>query len=373
MKTLRLSITLLAVLALFGTAAFTPLAQAEENIRVTQVDTSQFPRVTVYVSATDAAGNPLPVDPNRIQLAENGQPIPLDRIEGIGDVGALTTMLVMDVSGSMDTAGKLDAAKAAAHQFIDRMRPGDQVGLIAFNTQIETVQPITSDQDALRAAVDSLTAGDDTAMYDALMAAVEQLEAESGRKAIIVLTDGMDNSSSANTDTVVNRIGPMGLSISAVGLGLPGQSGAMAGINQPRLQDLANRAGGLYGYAEDEDSLTTLYSSYATALQSEYAITYTSPATLRDGVNRALSVSLASSTSAAGSDTATQYNPGGLVPEVAQPASWAQFATVILILVALVAVPMLWGSLRSNLAPASGRGGGKVRLKKPANVRIKFK
>lgn len=371
MKTLRLSLTWLACLALLS-SAFAPAAQADAQIRVTQVDTSQFPRVTVYVSASDAAGNPLPVDPARIQLAENGQPIALDRIEGMGEVNALTTMLVMDVSGSMDSAGKLDAAKAAAEQFIERMRPGDQVGLIAFNTQVQTVQTITSDQAALRAAVQNLTAGDDTAMYDALLAAVEQLEAESGRKAIIVLTDGMDNASAATTETVVERIGPAGLSISAVGLGLPGQGGSLAGINERRLQDLADQAGGLYGYANDEDSLTQLYSSYATALQSEYAITYTSPATLRDGVNRALSVSLAPAAGSGSSDAVAHYNPGGLVPEVAQPASWTLFGAVVLALGALVALPLLWGTLRPDTANAGGDS-GKVRLKKPAKVRIKLK
>ncbi|MCW5876831.1 MAG: VWA domain-containing protein [Anaerolineales bacterium] len=373
MNRFRLSLTLLTALALLAGSAFAPLAQTggEAAIRITQVDTSDFPRVTVYVSVTDAEGNPYPVDAGRLQLFENGVPIPLDQIEGVGEVGTLTTMLVMDVSGSMDAAGKLDAAKSAAHQFIDRMRSGDQVGLISFNTRIEIVQPITGDQEALRAAIDSLTADGETAMYDALVVAIEQLENEPGRKAVIVLTDGMDNSSSANVDTVVERIGPSGLSISPVGLGLPGQAGTLAGINESRLEDLAEQAGGVYGYADDEESLTRLYNTYAVALQSEYVITYTSPAALRDGVNRSLSVALAPAGTSPGLSEEARYNPGGLVPEVERPAAWPLFAGIIAVLAALVILPMLWSSLRP--AGAQTAGGGKVRLKKPVKARVKLK
>ncbi len=44
-------------------------------------------------------------------------------------LGPLTTMLVMDISGSMNENGKIDGAKAAAKAYVDQMRPGDQAGL----------------------------------------------------------------------------------------------------------------------------------------------------------------------------------------------------------------------------------------------------
>ena len=55
---------------------------------------------------------------------------------GQGGVGPLTTMLVMDVSGSMDKDGKIDGAKTAAKAYVDQMRSGDQAGLMVYNTQV---------------------------------------------------------------------------------------------------------------------------------------------------------------------------------------------------------------------------------------------
>lgn len=373
MKLTRLLAVFLTLLAM-GLTAF---AQSEENVRITQIDTSNFPRVTFYVSITDANGEPLAVDAGRFIITENGQPIPLDQIEGIGEVGPLTTMLVMDVSGSMGVEGKLESAKAAAHEFINRMREIDQAGLISFDTHIETEQEITADREALGAAVDRLVPGDETAMYDALVVAIDQLEGIAGRKAIIVLTDGMDNASNTSADGVVDRIGPAGFSISTVGLGVPADYvDEMTGIDEEGLQDLADRAGGVYGYAEDEEQLTRLYETYAVNMQSEYAITYTSPSALRDGVNRSLGVSLAPVGGGAPlANEDSRYNPGGLVPEVEQPASWPLFAAVVVGLGILVAVPILLTNFRAGRpSQASAGGNGKVKLKPPAarpRVRLK--
>ena len=65
-------------------------------------------------------------------------------------------------------------------------------------------------------------------MYNALMEAEKALEGVAGRKAIIVLTDGLDNKSQSKPDDVINGIGQSGLTISAVGFGdasTLGQSG----------------------------------------------------------------------------------------------------------------------------------------------------
>ena len=337
------TLRLLALATLLLGTAFAPGGQSDEpEVRITQIDTSDFPRVTFYVSFVDVNGEPVPVDPTRLTIFEDGEAIPLDQIEGIGEVGALTTLLVMDISSSMNNVDKLDSAKAAATEYVLQMRSMDQAGLLAFNTSVETVQEITSDRNALYEAIDSLSARRETAMYDALLSAVDQLEAESGRKAIIVLTDGMDNASASVANDVIERIGPAGFSISTIGLGIPSDYvDEFAGIDEEALIDLAERAGGVYGYAEDAESLTRLYQTYAIAMQSEYAITYTSPATLRDGVNRSLTVALAAVPGAVRSANEDTYNPGGLVPEVVEPASWPVFFALLAGLSALLLLPSL--------------------------------
>jgi Mg-chelatase subunit ChlD len=198
-----------------------PLSQAaaqtdDTQVRITQVDNSKFPNVTVYASVTNAAGEPVGVDPATIQIHENGALMEPVEVQGGGAVVGgeaipVTTMLVIDISGSMDKNNKIGAAKEAAKAYVSGMRSGDQAGLITYDTQVYTVQPITSDIPALVSAIEALETGSDTAMYNALVEAEKALESVSGRKAIIVMTDGMDNQSSSTLDDVITGISESGL------------------------------------------------------------------------------------------------------------------------------------------------------------------
>jgi VWFA-related protein len=303
-------------------------------VHITQVDNSKFPQVTLYVSATDTEGEPMGVNPDQLQISENGVVIKPNKVSGSGDIGQLTTLLVMDVSGSMNNAGKLSAAKAAAQAYVDQMRPGDQAGLLTFNTKVTYVQTITSDHAALSQAINSLNAKNDTAMFDALAQADQILQDYPGRKAIIVLTDGMDNQSKKTSDQVIQTIGTIGLSISTIGLGNPDGAGPFFGLDETTLKNLAGKAGGVYSHATNQADLSKLFELYGRAMQSEYRITYTSPSTLRDGLGRTLTVSLNGTAAAK-----TKYNPGGILPEVRSPASWVIFLSLLAILVVLVFIP----------------------------------
>ena len=362
----RLNSIVMVLLLLISAWPFAVVsAQTEEpQIRITQVDNSKFPNVTVYVSVTNAAGEPVGVDPATIQISESGQVMQPMNLQGGGEaVGGeiipVTTMLVIDISGSMDKGDKIGAARDAAKAYINGMREGDQAGLITFDTQVYRVQEVTADRAALTAAIDGLKTGSDTAMYNGILEATKALEGVSGRKAILVLSDGLDNKSSATEEDIVTTVGPSGLTISAIGFGEPGVVG-QAGIDEAGLQSLTGRTGGQYAYTSDAASLTAQYQQYGEAFQSEYAITYVSPSTLRDGINRNLTVSL---TDAAVS-TQGQYNPGGVLPEVSSR-SWTLFAVLLTGLLVLLFLPMLLNLGRqafSNIPrgkPSGARSPGK--------------
>jgi VWFA-related protein len=331
------------------------------HIRITQVDNSRFPQVTVYVSVTSAAGEPVGVNPGAIEISENGRPMQMTSVGSGGQagVGRLATMLVVDVSGSMEKNAKIDGARKAATAYVDQMRPGDLAGLMVYNTKATYVQSLTADHSQLTSAIQGIKTGGDTAMYDALIAAEDALKDVSGRKAILAVTDGLDNSSSHRASDVIVGIGPAGLSISTIGLG-DASSKAQTGLDESGLKSLAQQAGGLYSFAGDATSLTALFQSYGRALKNEYAISYTSPATLRDGVNRTLTVSLAGLSASA--QVTSQYNPGGVLPEVATH-SWPLFGAILLGLLALLLVPAMW-----RLWPRSAGGrrlGGRIKLTSP--------
>jgi VWFA-related protein len=371
-------LALLAIAAL----AFAPAPQAQDEavVQVTQIDRSQFPTVQVYVSVTDAEGMPLPVPAEAVQLFENGEPVRLEAVAGQGEIGPLTTLLVIDVSGSMAVAGKLKAAQAAANAYVDQMREGDQAGVLAFNVESDLLQPITRNRQALHTAIDALETHDDTALYDALLEGVALLESIQGRKAIIALTDGMDNSSAATLDRVVTRTTDGGLSISAIGLGDRSQLGvSFAGLDDEALKQMAENAGGSFGLAADQASLTRLYQRLGRALQSEYRLTYTTQSPLRDGLNRQLTVRLGDRAAAA----EAAYNPGGVLPEVATYPSWVLFLAGLALLVVLMVLPgvIRMGSDRLRKPEPSAKAGkpkaGRIRLgeeaKPSAQRRVKLR
>jgi VWFA-related protein len=375
---LRPVLVSLAALSLLPLLLRPPAVQAQpsQEAHITQVDTSEFPWVTVYISVTDAEGMPSPIDPARLEILENGQAIEPEQIEGFGEAGPLNAMLVFDVSGSMNEAGKLEQAKRAARAFIESMRPQDRVGLIAFDVVVHRVAPLTSDQLVLHQAIDELGGVRDTALFDALVAAVQDLDGVEGRRAIIVLSDGMDNSSTHSLEDVIGGIGPAGLSIYTIGLGDPEQpAGSLARLDVESLQSLADSTGGAYAFASRGDELGALYESLAQRLQSEYAVRYQSPSALRDGLRRELTVDLAAAPSA---PAVTEYNPGGLVPEVGEPVSWALFAALLLGLIGLAFVPALAQrglalAGRARRPSSSARGRVRLREEPPREPRVRLR
>lgn len=373
--TTRIFLRLGLILTLMLGSTLTVHAQEPESpqVRITQVDNSNFPNVTVYISATNAAGEPVGIDPSTIQIHEDGQLMQLVDVRGGGEaLGGeaipITTMLVIDISGSMDKGNKIGAAKDAAKSYVHGMRDVDQAGVIAFDTHVYRIQDVTTDKSALTAAIDGLQTGSDTAMYEGIMEATRALESISGRKAILVLSDGLDNQSVATEEDIVSNVGPSGLTVSAIGFGDLSGTG-QAGIDEAGLNSLTSRTGGQYVYVTDSATLTALYQQTGKAYQSEYAVTYVSPFTLRDGVNRNLSVSLTGAPAVAKGT----YNPGGVLPEVTA-SSLPLFLSILAGLLILLFLPGLIGGV-SNLAggrkPGSGFGLGKQ--PKPASGRIKLK
>jgi len=344
-----------------------------KTVRITQVDTDGFPEVVVYVSVVDAAGEPAGVQAGQLVVAENGVEIAPDSVEGLGVESPITTLLLVDVSGSMNVDNKLEAAKNAALSYVENSRENDRIGLIAFNTQVSVVQEITADMEMVREGINSLEGIYDTAMLDALQQGVEMLRAESGRRAVIVLTDGLDNQSRVTLEEVLLALMPQDVSVSTIGFGnREHDQSAMSAINEEMLQQIAQAGGGLYSYAADEQALQEIYSLYSRALQSEYVLRYTSPSELRDGFNRLIEVHLADPAAAVAGSAGEQgaiYNPGGVVPESAGLAPWPQFFLLLSPLVLLLALPLLVQRIalvlpkgKSARGKKSGGSRGRIRL-----------
>lgn len=324
------------------------------TIQITQVDTSTFPQITVWVSVTDVQGEPVNTVPaSAIQLVENGRPVEDIEVYQAGEQGPVTTVLTIDRSGSMNDLGKLEAAKRAAQVYVDNMRPEDAAGIVVFNTQVQVLQSITSDKQALTAAINSITAFDDTAMYDGLSASLDLFEEVEGRRVVILLSDGLDNRSNIQDVDILARIGDAGISVYTIGLGDPSAGNtSTSGIDEVSLQQLADSSRGQYAYTPDPDDLTQLYRDISVRLQNEYRLTYTSPNTLYDGINRDIEVKVAVSAPAV---ISTDYNPGGVIPETAISLPWSIFGVMLGTLLLLLAIPVGWQTLTASRAKQTDR------------------
>jgi Ca-activated chloride channel family protein len=315
------------------------------------------------------------VDPDKIKIYENDVLMQPLEISGEGEIGPLTSLLVMDISGSMNEAGKLQAAKDAALAYIDLLNLGDQAGLMAFNTEVQYTQPVTTDLELVREAIRDLSAEKDTSFYDALIEAENVLKDVAGRKAIVALTDGLDNISQATTGDVLSGNSEGGLSISTIGLGEPEKQGLNSGLNEGSLKELANQAGGLYAYANDAETLKSIYQLYGYLLKSEYRITYHTPAEFRDGIRRNLRVEIGEAESGieAGS---SEYNPGGVIPEVDTSDSWRLFIILLAGLGVFMLIPVLIRAIASRIGgttttPKKGTKSKQIRFKEPPKITLK--
>ena len=129
-------------------------------------------------------------------VLENGTPRPIVEFSP-AEGGPVSLALLFDVSGSMAMAPNRTAARRAVDHLLSWLNPGvDEVALYAFDSHLEEVQPLTADAEAVRASLAGLGAFGMTSLYDAIGDVARRL-AQRGtwRRAILVVTDGLDNGS----------------------------------------------------------------------------------------------------------------------------------------------------------------------------------
>ena len=156
---------------------------------------------------TDASGRPVTgLRADNFQIYEDGRP---QKIANFATTEApFEVALLLDTSGS--TRSEVGLIRRAALAFIEALRPGDRVAIIAFNTKqdgdarlatVEVKAPLTDDRDELRDAVDAVGASNGTPFYDGLEKVARDIFRERprdevrGRRALVALTDGVDSTS----------------------------------------------------------------------------------------------------------------------------------------------------------------------------------
>jgi len=201
---------------------------------------------------------------------------------------------VLDVSGSMRQSGKLEAAKEAVRFFVDQLRPQDRFALICFaDEQVSWVTEFTSDRERFLERLMVQEGYGQTALNDAV-AEIPKLvdEKERGRKAIVLITDGVDNASRLTVEQSVVTARKVEVPIFTVGFStLPWEDRKKAkdmGFNLAVLQLFADETGGALFVVQDPDELKEAVSRISTELRHQYLIGYSPGLARWDGKFRSV-------------------------------------------------------------------------------------
>ncbi|MDT5261075.1 MAG: hypothetical protein QOC61_79, partial [Acidobacteriota bacterium] len=153
--------------------------------------------VTVPVIASDREGRYVPdLKAEEFSVSEDGTE---QRVAFFATVTEpFSVVLLIDTSAST-TVEKMRQVQAAAIAFTDELRAGDRMKVISFDDEVRDLCDFTSDRAALASAISSTRPGKGTRLYDAFDLAFRSLRRLKGRKAVIMLTDGVDFHSGSRT------------------------------------------------------------------------------------------------------------------------------------------------------------------------------
>jgi Ca-activated chloride channel family protein len=196
----------------------------------------------------------------------------------------LELVVALDVSQSMTPA--IPVLKTSAKAFLGALRATDQVTVLAFNDNIFTLARRSTDAAARTRAVDRLAPWGGTALYDVVLTALNVVGRQPGRRALVVFSDGEDQSSVSTLQQVHDRLERSDAVVYTIGLGRGTREGALKAI----LEGLARSSGGRAFMTERVERLERAFSQILEELGHQYLVAYAPSNTKRDGTWRKIDV-----------------------------------------------------------------------------------
>jgi Ca-activated chloride channel homolog len=203
--------------------------------------------------------------------------------------------IAVDTSGSMRT--RLQAIIEAARVLIKEIRPVDEAFLVQFKTEVKLIQDFTADQKKLDDSLFELYASGGTALLDAIIetSTHAQLKGKQRRKALIVISDGLEKNSSAKERAVFEAIKQNEVQVFLVGFLDDPDSGSAAARWQNKkgkdtLQNLAENSGGRAFFPKQIEEMPSIAAQISKDLRTQYVLSYYPINEKRDGTFRQVSV-----------------------------------------------------------------------------------
>ena len=203
------------------------------------------------------------------RVYDNGAPQELSVFES--DESGFSCALLLDTTGSMKKA--LPTLKRGVLEFIDLLREVDSVAVYSFSTQLARLQPFTRDKSDVKRAVLKTRAGGATALFDSVYRVAQDLTLVEGKKALLVFTDGDDNSSVLNARSTIRRARMIGIPVFAAAQG-------QALANKDLLKqifELAQTTGGLAFEMKTSGHAQRVFTEISNSLRHSYLLGYRAP------------------------------------------------------------------------------------------------
>ncbi len=230
-------------------------------------NSSSSSQAVAYVSVLDKAGNPVPNLPaEQFAVYRDGV-----RLSGCAIVPVkeaydpISAVIAIDISGSMK-GEPLEKAQQAAIQYVQRSNPQDRLALLQFDDRIIWLSDFTTDHQSLIRLIGKMRSRGDTALNDTIYEAASKLRTQAGRRAFLILTDGMDTASRHHKlEDGIALLQSQSIPVFAIGLN-------SAQFTDKPLRRLAEATNGRYLYAPSPDELLSVYQQIGEQLQNQYRI-----------------------------------------------------------------------------------------------------
>jgi VWFA-related protein len=196
----------------------------------------------------------------------------------------LELVVAIDMSESMRPA--ISSLKRAVSDFVGAVPSRHGVTLLGFNDDVFTLAQRAADPAARVKAVDTLAPWGATALYDVILKGADLLDSQTGRKALIVFTDGEDAGSNATITDVEERLQSSDLVLYMIGQG----QGLMSEQLKKVMERLSRPTGGRAFFTERADELHNSFNELLEELSHQYGLGYQSTNSARDDTWRRITV-----------------------------------------------------------------------------------
>lgn len=226
--------------------------------------------VEVYATVRDRNGRYLDgLAQDKFELRDNGQAQALAAFES--NAAGLSCAILLDTTGSM--ADVLPVVKNSVIKLIDAMNDQDSVAIFSFANGLNRLQEFTTDKASAKGAVLRTRAAGATALFDAVSEVAREISPRSGKKALVVFTDGQDNASLLNVKSAIQRARKTGVPVYTIAEGDALKTKDLL----KELQEISESTGAASYEARRPKDIADIFQNISGDLRHTYLLAYKPP------------------------------------------------------------------------------------------------